>query len=66
MVLEPTIKHLTKETSLWTRAENNLVRNGQNIRAEIYLMEKCTLKAIIGRSRYNTIKNYWEKKLLNE
>ena len=32
-VLEPTIKHLTKKTSLGLRAARNLVRRGQNIRA---------------------------------
>ena len=39
-LLETTIKHLTKEISLGSRAEHNLVRIGQNIEAEISLMEK--------------------------
>ena len=32
-VLEPTIKHLMKETSLGSQASRNLVRREQNIRA---------------------------------
>ena len=32
-ILEPTIKHVMKETRLGSRAERNLVRRGQNIRA---------------------------------
>ena len=54
--LEPTIKHLTKETSLGSSAAQNLVRRGKNIKAEISLMEKVTLKEMRGHSRYNTIK----------
>ena len=44
IVLEPTIKQLMKETSLCRRAARNLVMRGQNIRAEISLVEKNPLK----------------------
>ena len=53
--LEPTRKQLMKETSLFCRTAHNLVTRGQNRRAEISLMEKYTLKATKGFSRYNTI-----------
>ena len=54
-ILEPTIKQLTKETSLFPRATLNLVSRGKNIRAEISLMKKSPLRAMRGCSRYNTI-----------
>ena len=47
-VLERTIKHSIKETSLGCRAAHNLVTRGQNIRVEISLMVKGTLKATRG------------------
>ena len=40
ILLEPTIKHLMKDTSLGRWATHNLVRRGQNIGAEVSLMEK--------------------------
>ena len=52
--LEPTIKHLMRETRLCRRAARNLVRRGHNIREKIPLMEIFTLKAMRGCSRYNT------------
>ena len=51
-----------KEASLGFRAARNLVRRGKNTTAEIYLMEKFTLKEMRGRSRYNTITKYLDKK----
>ena len=54
-VLEPTIKHLIKETSLCSQALRNLVKRGQNIISEIPLM-KNDMRQIRGRSRCNTIK----------
>ena len=43
-LLEPTTKHLMTETSLGRRASCNLVSRGQNMRAEIYIMENVSLK----------------------
>ena len=60
-VLEPTIYYLTKEKILCRMSEYNLVRRGNNIRAEIALMEKSTLKAMRGYSRYNTIPKRFKK-----
>ena len=51
--LEPTIKHLMKETRMFHREPRNLVRRGHNIRVKISLMKKIILKAMRGRSRYN-------------
>ena len=52
---EPTMKHLMKETRLGHRSVRNLARRIHNIRVKIYIMEMFTLKAMIGRSLYNTI-----------
>ena len=41
-VLEPTLKHLMKETSLFCRAACNLARRRKNMGAETSLMEKIT------------------------
>ena len=54
-LLKHRIKHLRKETRLCCREASNLVRRGQNIRAEISLMEKTTLKVMRVFSKYNTI-----------
>ena len=43
-VLEPTIKHLMKETSLFYREEHNSVRRRENVRAEISPIAKVSLK----------------------
>ena len=53
-LLEPKTKHLMKETLLDHRPARPFVRRGHNIRVKIYVMENFTLKAMIGRSRYNT------------
>ena len=58
-VLESTVKHLMKETIVGCMAVRNLVRIGGNIRAEISIMEKVSLKEMIGRSIYNTIKTIY-------
>ena len=42
-VLEPTTKHLIKETSLFRMAAQNLVSRGQNIGSKTSLMEKNNL-----------------------
>ena len=54
--LEPTIKHLMKETRIFRMEELNLVIRGHNEREGIYLIAKFPLKSIIGRSIYNKIK----------
>ena len=61
-VLEPTTKQLMKKTGLDLRAAHNWVRRGQNIRAETSPMEKVSLKATRGCSRYHTI----TKRLIEE
>ena len=53
--LEPTIKHLMKETRLCRRVASNLVRRGRNNKVKRFLMVKFTLQSMIFRSRYNTI-----------
>ena len=53
--LEPTIKHLMKETRLFCRAARNLVSMGHNIRAKRYIMKYSTLKEMRGCLINNTI-----------
>ena len=53
-----------KETSLCRRVARNLERRGQHIRSDISLMEKITLKVIIGLSRYNTIKRRFREEIV--
>ena len=42
--VEPTIKHLMKETRLYRWVARNLVSKGKYIRAKIFIKEKFTLK----------------------
>ena len=42
--LEPTTKHLIKETSIYRRAARNFPSRGGNIGAEISIMEHFTMK----------------------
>ena len=53
--LEPTIKHLIKETSLGSRAALNMVIRGKYLRAEMSLIKNVTLKATRVCSRYNIV-----------
>ena len=50
-VLEPTIKQLMKRNNSWSQSSTQ-----QNIRAEISLMENCTLGLMRCCSIYNTTK----------
>ena len=64
ILLQPTTKQLTKETSLCCRAVRNLIRRRWNIRIEIPLSEKNSLKGMIGLSRYNTITNIFREEIV--
>ena len=59
-MFEHKTKHLMKEKIIGHRSAWNLVISGHNIRLKISIMENFTLKAMSGRSRYNTTKNDWD------
>ena len=64
-VLEPTIKHLSKEPIICRKAARNLVIRRKSLRPEISLMAKNTLNTMRCCSRYYTITKLPREKLFN-